>query len=92
MSDMDINQTPEVTIDRHYHLRDTVKSTEIIQKAMDLAREEIPKGHVATYIPELSKIDPHQLGICLYPLKGEKICMGDYDVVGFQGPDADRGS
>ena len=34
---------------------------------------------VATYIPELSKVDPHQLGICLYPLKGDKICLGDYD-------------
>lgn len=73
-------KSPDLTIDRHYQLRDTAKSMEIIQKAMDLAREEIPKGHVATYIPELSKIDPHQLGICLYPLKGEKICLGDYDV------------
>lgn len=70
----------QYTIDKHYHLMDTQKSTEIIQKAMDLAREEIPKGAVATYIPELGKADPHQLGICVYPLKGDKICLGDYNV------------
>lgn len=69
----------EPIIDRHYQLRETGKAKEIIQKAMDLAREEIPKGAVATYIPELSKMDPHQLGICLYPLKGDKIALGDYD-------------
>ena len=68
------------TIERQYHLIDTEQSKTIIQKAMDLAREEIPKGRVATYIPELSKVDPHQLGICIYPLSGDKICMGDYDV------------
>ena len=47
---------------------------------MDLAREEIPKGKVATYIPELGKADPHQLGIVMNPLIGEKIRLGDYDV------------
>lgn len=74
-----MSNTP-YTIDKHYHLIETEKSKEIIQKAMDLAREEIPKGAVATYIPELSKVDPHQLGICVYPLSGEKICLGDYNV------------
>ena len=67
-------------IDRHYQLIGAGKSKEIIQRAMDLAREEIPKGAVATYIPELGKMDPHQLGICLYPLKGDKITLGDCDV------------
>ena len=71
--------TMEPVIDRHYQLLETKKATEIIEKAMNLAREEIPKGHVATYIPELGKEDPHQLGICLYPLKGDKICLGDYN-------------
>ena len=68
------------TVDRHYELRETEKATEIIQKAMDLAREEIPYGKVATYIPELGKADPHQLGICMYPLSGDKVCLGDYNV------------
>lgn len=71
---------PNTIIDKHYELRDTEKTIQIITKAMDLAREEIPKGSVATYIPELGKVDPHQLGICMYPLKGDKICLGDYDV------------
>ena len=73
------SNTPN-TIERQYHLIETEKSKAIIQRAMDLAREEIPKGAVATYIPELSKVDPHQLGICVYPLTGDKICLGDYDV------------
>ena len=66
-------------VDRRYQMTETKKAKEIIERAMNLAREEIPKGAVATYIPELGKEDPHQLGICLYPLKGDKICLGDYD-------------
>lgn len=71
--------TEEAVIEKNYQLRETDASIDIIEKAMNLAREEIPKGKVATYIPELGKIDPHQLGVCLYPVKGEKICLGDYD-------------
>ena len=70
----------EPVIDRHYQLRETSKAKEIIEKAMEVAKDEIPKGAVATYIPELGKVEPHQLGLCLYPLKGDKICVGDYDV------------
>ncbi|MBP3895788.1 MAG: glutaminase A [Mogibacterium sp.] len=70
----------EPGLDRKYHLRETGKAKEIIEKAMDVAKDEIPKGAVATYIPELGKVEPHQLGICLYPLSGDKICIGDYDV------------
>lgn len=70
----------QLIIDKQYKLQERSKATEIIRRAMDLAREEIPKGKVATYIPELGKADPHQLGIVMNPLKGEKICMGDYDV------------
>ena len=66
-------------VDRRYQMTETKKAKEIIERAMNLAREEIPKGAVATYIPELGKEDPHQLGICLYPLKGDKICLGDYN-------------
>ena len=67
-------------IDRHYQMMEAGKATEIIERAMNLAREEIPKGKVATYIPELGKADPHQLGIVINPLIGDKIRMGDYDV------------
>ena len=78
-----INNNPkkdDLVIDKQYKLQERSKAMEIIRKAMDLAREEIPKGKVATYIPELGKVDPHQLGIVINPLKGEKICMGDYNV------------
>lgn len=66
-------------IDRSYELLNTDKTKEIISAAMVEAEKKIPYGNVATYIPELGKADPHQLGICLYPLSGEKICMGNYD-------------
>ena len=62
----------EMTIDKQYKLQERTKAIEIIRKAMDLAREEIPKGKVATYIPELGKVDPHQLGIVINPLKGKR--------------------
>ena len=67
-------------IDRHYELLNTDNARKIIEDAMEKARLEIPKGAVATYIPELGKGNPQHLGICLYPLSGEKICLGDTDV------------
>lgn len=68
------------TIDRTYKLLNQDETTEIINSAMEVARQKIPQGAVATYIPELGKADPNHLGICLYPLTGEKICLGDYNV------------
>ncbi|MBQ9179238.1 MAG: glutaminase A [Firmicutes bacterium] len=47
---------------------------------MGVAQNEIVNGAVATYIPELGKVNPNQLGLCLYPLNGDKICIGDYNV------------
>lgn len=66
-------------IDRYHELTDADKTKEIISRAMAEARKIIPEGNVATYIPELGNVDPNQLGICLFPLTGEKICMGDYN-------------
>jgi len=68
------------TIERHYRLQEAEKTKDIIMRAIEKARKEIPNGHVATYIPELGKMNPDQLGICLFPLAGENICLGDYDV------------
>ena len=68
------------TIDRSYELLQHEKATEIITTAMTRARKRIQYGKVATYIPELSKANPDHLGICIYPLTGDKICLGDYDV------------
>ncbi len=55
------------------------EAVRIVQEAMETARQEIPKGAVADYIPELSKGDPNKLGICICPLHGSKISMGDFD-------------
>lgn len=68
------------TIDRSYELRNEEAARDIIMRAMESARARIPYGKVATYIPELGKVDPDQLGIVISPLTGDKICMGNYDV------------
>ena len=47
-------------IDKSYQVEDKGSSIDIIEKAMEIARAEIPNGHVATYIPELGKVDPNQ--------------------------------
>ena len=67
-------------IDKVYELLSAQDTEKIIQNAMEKAEKRIQYGKVATYIPELGKVDPNQLGICLYPLSGEKICLGQYDV------------
>lgn len=53
------------------------EAVKIVEEAMKAAAKEIPKGSVADYIPELGKADPQKLGICIYPLEGEKINAGD---------------
>ncbi|MCQ2546478.1 MAG: glutaminase A [Clostridia bacterium] len=64
---------------RYYEIKDYKKTTSIVENAMKKARSVIPQGQVATYIPELGKVDSNQLGICIYPLTGKKVCLGDYD-------------
>ena len=39
----------------------------------------ISQGHVATYIPELAKVDPGKFGICISTQDGELCCAGDYE-------------
>jgi len=45
--------------------------------------EEINKhsdsGNVATYIPELGKVDPNKFGVCLSNIHGEEYGFGDYE-------------
>jgi len=35
-------------------------------------------GHVASYIPELSKVNPNQFGVCLQTMEGEIFGAGDW--------------
>lgn len=36
-------------------------------------------GEVATYIPELGKVDPDQFGICVMAVDGQQVSVGDVD-------------
>jgi glutaminase len=38
------------------------------------------RGEVASYIPELAKVDPHQFGIAVATADGEVLTAGDADV------------
>lgn len=51
---------------------------EILDDALEYARSFIHEGHVATYIPELAKGDPAQLGICLITKNGKAYHAGDW--------------
>lgn len=67
-------------IDTKYILPDVEVVKKMAEDAVDEAKKKIPEGHVATYIPELGKVDPNQLGIVLYGLTNHKTCIGDYNV------------
>ncbi len=69
----------ESVIKIQYHLPEEDKIRAVVEKALREARFEISKGKVATYIPELGRVNPNQLGICIIPVNGEMIKMGDCD-------------
>lgn len=50
---------------------------EILQEAYTYAKQWIGQGKVANYIPELAKVDPAQLAICITDLNGCTRCAGD---------------
>ena len=50
-----------------------------MDKALEIGRESIPKGQVATYIPELAKADKNALGIAIADKTGEVYTAGDTD-------------
>ena len=52
---------------------------DVLEKAMEIGKSVIPKGNVATYIPELAKADKHKLGICLHTVDGSFYNVGDYE-------------
>lgn len=47
----------------------------IIKNNIDFAKD----GKVASYIPELAKSNPNDLGVCLITLDGQEYYAGDYD-------------
>ena len=52
---------------------------EILDNILSESKKHIPYGKVASYIPELAKVDKNELGICLITNDGERICSGDAD-------------
>ncbi len=67
-------------INTRYHLLSRNKMQAVLDDAVEQAKLVIPNGEVATYIPELGKVDPNKLGICIYRLDDdEPIVSGDAD-------------
>ncbi len=66
-------------IEIQYHMPDEDKIKSVVEKAFREAKFEIASGKVATYIPELGRVNPNQLGICIAPINGGMIKMGDCD-------------
>ncbi len=50
---------------------------DILCIAMEKGRKAIPKGNVATYIPELGKADKNKLGLCILTADGKRYSVGD---------------
>lgn len=50
-----------------------------LKTALYEAKNLIPSGNLASYIPELSKVDKNLLGICILDENGNQICCGDYN-------------
>ena len=49
----------------------------ILEEALLAGSMEVDKGETASYIPELSRADKHDLGICIYTRDGEIYEAGD---------------
>ena len=52
---------------------------QLLQDILEQCRKQIPKGQVASYIPELAKADPNGLGICLIGEDGNAFYYGDHE-------------
>lgn len=54
-------------------------NTKILEDILEKNKEEVNKGNVADYIPELKKVDPKLLGFCITDINGREYKFGDYD-------------
>ena len=52
----------------------------ILSQAVEAARPAAELGQTASYIPELGKVDKHQLGACVFTLDGGRFSAGDTKV------------
>jgi glutaminase len=53
----------------------------VMAEAVAIGRTAAATGKVASYIPELAKVDPNLLGIALCPVDGPLLAAGDADTV-----------
>lgn len=51
----------------------------IFSNIIEDSRKYTSLGNVASYIPELSKANPNDLGICAIDINGNEYCAGDFD-------------
>lgn len=51
---------------------------QLLENLVEECRQYVNDGEVATYIPELAKVDKNQLGICVISTTGKVYMAGDY--------------
>ncbi|MBU5485351.1 glutaminase A [Clostridium sp. MSJ-11] len=51
---------------------------EVLNYALEYGRKHINKGNVATYIPELAKVDKNLLGVSIVTIDGRRYHAGDW--------------
>lgn len=51
---------------------------EVLNDALEYSRRYISEGNVATYIPELAKVDKYMLGASIVTIDGRKYHVGDW--------------
>ena len=51
-----------------------------LQRAQEAAAPEVGRGQLATYIPSLAGVDPHQFGMAIASVDGQVHVIGDADV------------
>ena len=51
-----------------------------LRRAQEAAAPEVGRGQLATYIPSLANVDPHQFGMAIASCDGEVHVIGDADV------------
>lgn len=75
---MNENQTSEQNAAEH-RLTDP-QIQDILESALQRGRDVLCEGAVASYIPELAKANPSNLGVCIKTADGRMYASGDYEI------------
>ena len=51
--------------------------SKIIKEIYEQVKSDASEGSVASYIPELSNVNPDKFGVALLTIDGEEYCIGD---------------